>query len=88
MCPVSLSSKIASLAVITGGLPLTVSIGVGFGVGVGVKGIRVGVGVEVDPSKRCFPKGVKVKMGTRMMVLIDINSSAIAIVRRNIYSPG
>jgi len=88
MCPVSLSSKIASLAVIAGGFPLTVRIGVGLGVGVGVKGIRVGVGVEVDPSKRCFPIGVKVKMGTRMMVLMEMNSRAIAIVRRIIYTPG
>jgi hypothetical protein len=88
MCPVSLSSKIASLAVIAGGFPLTVRIGVGLGVGVGVKGIRVGVGVEVDPSKRCFPSGVKVKMGTRMMVLMEMKSRAIAIVRRNIYTPG
>ena len=65
---------------------MTVRIGVGFGVGVGVKGIRVGVGVEVDPSKRCFPRGVKVKIGTRIMVLIEMNSRAIAIVRRIIYS--
>jgi hypothetical protein len=78
----------ASLAVIAGGFPLTVRIGVGLGVGVGVKGIRVGVGVEVDPSKRCFPSGVKVKIGTRMMVLIEMKSRAIAIVRRNIYTPG
>jgi hypothetical protein len=80
--PVSLSNKIASLAVIAGGFPLTVRIGVGFGVGVGVKVIRVGVGVWVNPSKRCFPTGVKVKMGTMMMVLIEMNSRAIAIVRR------
>ena len=66
---------------------MTVRIKMGFGVGVGVKGIGVGVGVEVDPSKKCFPIGVKVKMGTRIMVLIEMNSKAIAIVRRIIYFP-
>jgi hypothetical protein len=81
-----LSNKIDSLAVIAGGVPLAVRIGVGLGVGVGVKGFIVGVGVEVDPSKRCFPRGVKVKIGTRIMVLIEMNSRARAIVRRIIYS--
>jgi len=80
--PVSSSIKIASLAVIAGGVPLTVRIGLGLGVGVGVKGFIVGVGVEVDPSKRRFPIGVKVKTGTRIRVLIEMNSRAIAIVRR------
>jgi len=58
----------------------------GLGVGAGVKGFTVGVDVEVDPSKRRFPIGVKVKIGTRIMVLIDMNSRAIATVRRIIYS--
>jgi len=56
----------------------------GLGVGAGVKGFTVGV--DVDPSKRRFPIGVKVKIGTRIMVLIDMNSRAIATVRRIIYS--
>jgi hypothetical protein len=86
ICPVSLSRRIASLAVIAGGFPLTVRIGVGFGVGVGVKDMRVGVGVV--PSKRRFPIGVNVRIGTRMMVLIEMNSRAIAIVRRIMYAPG
>ena len=84
--PVSSSNKIDSLAVIAGGVPLAVRIGMGLGVGVGVKGFNVGVGVEVDPSKRRFPIGVKVKIGTRIMVLIEMKSRAIAIVRRIIYS--
>jgi hypothetical protein len=88
ICPVSLSSIIASLAVIVGGFPLTVRIGVGFGVGVGVKGMRVGVGVGEVPSKSRFPIGVNVKIGTRIMVLIEMNSRAIAIVRRIIYASG
>lgn len=82
MWPVSSSIKIDSLAVISGGVPLTVRIGLGLGVGVGVKGFIVGVGVEVDPSKRRFPIGVKVKIGTRIMVLIEMNNRAIAKVRR------
>src|SRR5436309_9874278 len=86
--PVSSSNKIASLAVIAEGVPLTVRIGMGLGVGVGVKGFNVDVGVEVEPSKRRFPIGVKVKIGTRIMVLIEMNSRAITIVRRIIYSPG
>ena len=84
--PVSSSNKIASLAVIPEGVPLTVRIGMGLGVGVGVKAFNVGVGVEVDPSKRRFPIGVKVKIGTRIIVLIEMNNRAIAIVRRIIYS--
>jgi len=84
--PVSSSNKIDPLAVIAGGVPLAVRIGMGLGVGVGVKILNVGVGVEVDPSKRRFPIGVKVKIGTRIMVLIETNSRAIAIVRRIIYS--
>ena len=80
--PVSSSNKIDSLAVIAGGVPLAVRIGMGLGVGVGVKGLSVGAGVEVDPSKRRFPIGVKVKIGTRIMVLMDMNSRAIATVRR------
>ena len=75
-----------SLAVMAGGVPLTVRIGMGLGVGVGVMGFIVGVGVEVDPSKRRFPIGVNVKIGTRIMVVIEMNSRAIAIVRRIIYS--
>ena len=63
-----------------------VKIGVGLGVGVGVKGFNVGAGVEADPSKRCLPIGVKVKIGTRIMALIEMNSRAIAMVRRIIYS--
>ena len=85
ICPVSLSSKIAPLAVIADGLPLTVRMGVGFGVGVGVMGVKVGVVVEgagVSPSNRRFPSGVKVRMGTAIMILIDMNSRVIAIVRR------
>ena len=82
--PVSSSNKIDSLAVIAGGVPFAVRIGMGLGVG--VKGVTVGVSAEVDPSKRCFPIGVKVKIGTRIMVLIEMNSRAIAIVRRIIYS--
>jgi hypothetical protein len=88
ICPVSLSSRIASLAVIDGGFPITVRIGVGFGVGVGVKAIKVGLGVGVVPSKSRFPIGVKVSTGTRIMVLIEMNSRAIAIVRRIIDAPG
>src|SRR5437588_859291 len=76
--PVSSSNKIAALAVIAEGVPLTVRIGMGLGVGVGVKGFNVDVGVEVEPSKRRFPIGVKVKIGTRIMVLIEMNSRAIA----------
>ena len=86
MWPVSSSIKIDSLAVIAGGVPLAVNIGVGLGVGVGVKGINVGVGVEVSPLKRLLPTGVNVKIGTRIMVVIEMNSRAIAIVRRIIYS--
>src|SRR5436190_2653396 len=86
--PVSSSNKIVSLAVIAGGVPLAVRIGMGLGVGVGVKILNVGVGVEVDPSKRRFPIGVKVKIGTRIMVLIEMNSRAMAIVRRIIKTPG
>src|SRR5947207_11935576 len=82
--PVSPSNKIDSLAVIAGGVPLAVRIGMGLGVG--VKGVTVEVSVEVDPSKRRFPTGVKVKIGTRIIVLIEMNSRAIAIVRRIIYS--
>ena len=83
-----MSSSITSLAVIAGGFPLTVRIGGGFGMGVGVKGMRVGVAVGVVPSKRRFPIGVNVRIGTRMMVLIEMNNRAIAIVRRIIYAPG
>ena len=56
--------------------------GVGLGVGVGVK---VGMVVEVpgvSPSNRRFPSGVKVRIGTAIIMLIDMNSSVIAIVRR------
>jgi len=81
-----LSIRIDSLAVIAGGVPLAVNIGVGLGVGVGVKGMNVGVGVEVNPLKRLLPTGVNVKIGTRIMVVIEMNSRAIAIVRRIIYS--
>ncbi len=62
--------------------------GVGFGVGVGVMGVKVGVDVEapgVSPSNRRFPSGVKVRIGTAIMILIDMNSRVIAIVRRIIY---
>ena len=84
---VSLSNKIDSLAEIAGGFPLAVNIGVGLGVGVGVKAINVAVGVDVGPSKSRFPIGVKVKIGTRIMVVIEMNNRAIAIERRNIVSP-
>ena len=40
----------------------------------------------VNPSKRFFPTGVNVKIGTRIMVVTEMNSRAIAIVRRIIYS--
>ena len=88
VCPVSLSSKMASVALIAGGFPLTVRIGVGLGVGVGVMGTNVGVGMAVVAPESLFPKEVKVKIGTRMMVVIEMNNKAIAIVRRIIYSPG
>jgi len=84
--PVSPSNKIDSLAVIAGGVALAVRIGMGLDVGVGVKGVTVGVSVEVDPWKRRFPIGGKVKIGTRIIVLIEMNNRAISIVRRIIYS--
>ncbi len=77
-----------SLAVIDGGTPLAVSIGVGLAVGVGVSGITVAVGTGVDPSKRRFPIGVKVKIGTRIMVVIEMNNRPMAIERRIIDPPG
>src|SRR5438132_11268461 len=79
--PVSSSNKIASLAVIAEGVPLTVRIGMGLGVGVGVKGCNVNVGVEVDPSKMRFPTGVEVKIGNRIRVMIEMNRTAVAILR-------
>jgi hypothetical protein len=85
ICPVSLSNRIAPFALIAGGLPLTVRMGLGFGVGVGVMGVRVDVVAEfpgVSPLNRRFPSGVKVRIGTAIMMLIDINSRVIAIVRR------
>jgi len=91
ICPVSLSSKIASLAVIAGGFPLAVRIGVGFCVGVGVMDVNGGVIAALpwlDVSNKRFPTGVRVRIGTTIMVLIDMNSKAIATVRRIIHPPG
>jgi hypothetical protein len=88
MWSVSLSIKIDSLAVIAGGVPLAVSIGVGLAVGAGVIGITVAVCTGVDPSKRRFPIGVKVKIGTRIMVVIEMNNRPMAIERRIIDPPG
>jgi len=87
ICPVSLSTKIAPVAVIAGDLPLTVRMGVGFGVGTDV---MLGVFVEVpvlSPSNKRFPSGVKVRIGTAIMMLTDMNSKVIAIVRRIIHPP-
>jgi len=46
------------------------------------------VAVGGDPSNRRAPIGVKTRMGTAMMVLIEMNNRAIATVRRIIHTPG
>jgi len=74
-----------------GGFPLTVRMGVGFWVGVGVMDMKVEVFIVsfgVDPLNRCAPSGVKMSTGTAMMVLIEMNSRAIATERRIINPPG
>src|SRR5437764_6659026 len=89
VCPVSLSSSIASFAVISVGLPFAVRMGVGFGGGVGVNGRKVGDREMVacsDPPNSRPPSGVKASTGTAINRLIAINSRIIAIMRRIIGS--
>src|SRR5258708_17873698 len=91
ICPVSLYIKMDSVAVMADGFALTVRMGVGFWVGVGVMDMKVEVLIVsfgVDPLNRCAPSGVKMSTGTAMMVLIEMNSRAIATERRIINPPG
>src|SRR5260221_12975898 len=73
ICPVSLSIKMASVAVMAGGFPLTGRMGVGFWGGVGVMDMkREGLiwSFWVDPFKRGAPRGVKNSTGTADVVLV------------------